>query len=79
MSMCTSRLLLLHFGTVPNPPLVFLAEEIKFYSERLPPGETLRRSITLPLPIVENGKLVEADPAAPHDIVHVERLRCTVC
>jgi hypothetical protein len=73
------RLLLLYFGTVPNPPLLRLAQEIKFYTERLPPGETLRRSITLRLPVVENGKVDQADPTAPHDVVNVDRVRCTVC
>jgi hypothetical protein len=73
------RLLVLYFGTVPNPPRVALMQEIKLYAERLPPGETLRRSITLPLPILERGKLKVRDPAAPHDVVHVERLLCTVC
>jgi hypothetical protein len=73
------RLLVLYFGTVPNPPRVSLVQEIKFYTERLPPGETLRRAITLPLPILERGKLKVPDPAAPHDVVDVDRLRCTVC
>jgi hypothetical protein len=73
------RLLVLYFGTVPNPPRLHLAQEIKFYAKRLPPGETLRRSIRLQLPVVENGKVNEADPAAPHDVVNVDRLRCTVC
>jgi hypothetical protein len=73
------RLLVLYFGTVPSPPRVCLWQEVKFYAERLPPGETLRRSISLPLPIVEYGKLGAVDPAAPHDVVNVDRLRCTVC
>jgi hypothetical protein len=73
------RLLFLFFGTVPNPPRVCLAQEIKFYAERLGPGETLSRSITLRLPVAENGKLIEADPAAPHEVVNVDRVRCTVC
>jgi hypothetical protein len=67
------RLLVLYFGTVPNPPRVALMQEIKFYAERVPPGGTLRRSITLPLPILERGKLKVRDPAAPHDVVHVDR------
>jgi hypothetical protein len=33
----------------------------------------------LPLPIVENGKLTVPDPTAPHDVVNIDRLRCTVC
>jgi hypothetical protein len=73
------RLLVLYFGTVPNPPLVCLAREIKFYAERLAPGETLRGSVSLQLPIVENGKLNVPDPTAPHDVVNVDRVRCTIC
>jgi hypothetical protein len=73
------RLLVLFFGTVPNPPRVHLAQEIKFYAERLGPGETLSRSITLPLPVARNCKLMEADPAAPHEVVNVDRVRCTAC
>jgi hypothetical protein len=73
------NLLVLYFGTVPNPPRVFLAQEIKLYAECLPPGETLRRSISMPLPIVECGKLMGPDPSAPHDRVMVDRVRCTVC
>jgi hypothetical protein len=48
-------------------------QEIKFYAERLPAGETLSRSITLPLPIPEYGKRDEADPAAPHEVVNPPR------
>jgi len=73
------NLLVLYFGTVPNPPRVCLAQEIKLYAERLPPGETLRRAISLPLPIIECGKLKGAEPTAPHEAVIVDRVRCTVC
>jgi hypothetical protein len=73
------RLLALYFGTVPNPPLVCLMQEIKFYTERLLPGQRLSRSIVLPLPILERGKLNVPDPAAPHEVVNVDRVRCTVC
>src|SRR5262245_26965202 len=69
------RLLVLYFGTVPNPPRLCLWQEIKFYTERLGPGETLRRSITLQLPILERGKVKGPDSLAPHDIVNVDRLR----
>ena len=73
------RLLVLYFGTVPNPPLVRLAQEMKFYTERLAPAQTLHAAIRLPLPVLENGKLALADAAAPHEVVEVDRVRCTVC
>jgi hypothetical protein len=31
------------------------------------------------LPILERGKLKIRDPAVPHEVVDVDRLRCTVC
>ena len=63
---------------MPSPPGVCLYQEVVFYTERLRPGETLTQSIRLPLPIAEHGKLDEANPAAPHEVVHVDRLRCSV-
>jgi len=72
-------LLLVYFGTVPNPPLMCLAQEVRLYAELLPAGQTLRASIKMAIPVLERGKLDEPDPAAPHELIDVTRVRVVVC
>jgi hypothetical protein len=70
--------LLLYFGTVPNPPLICLAREIRLYAERVSAGRTLQSSVTLNVPILEEGKLQGEDAEAPHELVSLSRLTMTV-
>ena len=72
-------LLLIHFGTVPNPPLMMLAQEIRFFSELLPAQRTFTTSLTLPLPILECGKVTPTNPEAPHEVAMASRLRLVIC
>jgi hypothetical protein len=70
--------LLLYFGTVPSPPLICLAQEERLYAERVSPGLTLQSSVTLNIPILEEGKLKSEDAEAPHELVLLSRLTMIV-
>jgi len=72
-------LLLVYFGTVPNPPLTSLAQEVKLYAELLPSGQTLQASVRMTIPVLECGKVAAPDPAAPHELIDVDRVRVVVC
>ena len=71
-------LLLLYFGIVPNPPRTCLARQQKLLAELLPPNQTLRASIALPIPILERGKTRAPNPEAPHEVLSVSRLRIVI-
>jgi hypothetical protein len=71
-------MLLVYFGTVPNPPRFCLAQEIKLYAELLRPSQTRSASISLPIPVVERGKFSGRDSTA-HEVVEVSLLRLVVC
>jgi len=72
-------LLLVYFGTVPEPPRTCGYQKVRFYAELVPAGQTLQASLTMALPILEFGRSAVPDPTAPHEVVEVERLRVVIC
>lgn len=67
--------LALYFASVRAPSYVALAHEGRPWAERLQPGEALKASIALDIPVLERGKLQGADAAAPHVVQLVSELR----